>query len=342
MSIRFAVIGVNHPHIHGQIAFALEGGGIFAGWHAPEPDLAAEFGAKYPDIPYANSADQLLDDPSIQLIVTAGIPADRAPLGIQAMRRGKDVMTDKPGATSLAQLAELRAVQQETGRIYSVCYSERFETRSTVRALELVKAGAIGQVVNTVGLGPHHAKLHTRPWWFFKQERFGGILCDIASHQCDQFLAFTGATEAEIVTSAVANRHHPQHPELEDFGECLLSADNGASGYFRVDWLTPDGLGTWGDGRLIILGTQGYIELRKYADIATDHGPDQLFLVDGKGEHRISCAGQVGYPFFGQLILDCLNRSENAMTQAHTFKAAELCLLAQEMADRQSAHGVAG
>ena len=41
-----------------------------------------------------------------------------------------------------------------------------------------------------------------------------------------------------------------------------------------------------------------------------------------------------GYPFFGQLILDCLNRTENAMTQEHAFKAAELCLTAQEKAVR--------
>lgn len=332
MSIRFAVIGVNHPHIHGQIAFALEGGAIFAGWHAPEPDLAAEFGAKYPDIPYAKSADQLLDDPSIQLIVTAGIPADRAPLGIQAMRRGKDVMTDKPGATSLAQLAELRAVQQETGRIYSVCYSERFETRSTVRALDLVRQGAIGKVVNTVGLGPHHARLHTRPWWFFTQERFGGILCDIASHQCDQFLAFTGATAAEIVTSSVANRHHPQHPELEDFGEILLRCST-ATGYVRVDWFTPDGLGVWGDGRLTILGTDGYIELRKYIDVEGRPGKDHLFLVDAKGSRYLDCA-DAALPYGRQLIADVRDRTETAMTQAHCFLATELALTAQARAAR--------
>jgi predicted dehydrogenase len=332
MSIRFAVIGVNHPHIHGQIAFALEGGAIFAGWHAPEPDLAAEFGAKYPDIPYAKSADQLLDDPSIQLIVTAGIPADRAPLGIQAMRRGTDVMTDKPGATSLAQLAELRAVQQETGRIYSVCYSERFETRSTVRALDLVRQGAIGKVVNTVGLGPHHARLHTRPWWFFKQERFGGILCDIASHQCDQFLAFTGATAAEIVTSSVANRHHPQHPELEDFGEILLRCST-ATGYVRVDWFTPDGLGVWGDGRLTILGTDGYIELRKYIDVEGRPGKDHLFLVDAKGSRYLDCA-DAALPYGRQLIADVRDRTETAMTQAHCFLATELALTAQARAAR--------
>jgi predicted dehydrogenase len=332
MTIRFAVIGVNHPHIHGQISFALEGGGVFAGWFAPEPDLAAAFAAQYSAIPKATSAEALLDDPSIHLIVTAGIPADRAPLGIQAMRRGKDVMTDKPGATSLAQLAELRAVQRETGRIYSICYSERFETRATVRALDLVRQGAIGQVVNTVGLGPHHARLSTRPWWFFKRDRFGGVLCDIASHQCDQFLAFTGATEAEVVSASVANRHHPQHEELEDVGEILLRCAT-ATGYVRVDWFTPDGLGVWGDGRLTLLGTDGYIELRKYIDVQGRPGKDHLFLVDSKGSRHIDCT-DIDLPYGRHLIADIRDRTEIAMSQAHCFLATELALTAQAVATR--------
>jgi predicted dehydrogenase len=332
MTVRFAVIGINHPHIHGQITFVLDAGAVFVGWFAPEPDLAAEFAARYDTIPKALSAQALLDDPSIHLIVTAGIPADRAALGIQAMRCGKDVMTDKPGATTLAQLAELRAVQQETGRIYSICYSERFETRSTVRALELVRQGAIGAVVNTVGLGPHHAKLHTRPWWFFREERFGGVLCDIASHQCDQFLAFTGALSADVVTSAVANRHHPQHPELQDFGEILLRSAT-ATGYIRVDWFTPDGLGVWGDGRLTILGTDGYIELRKYIDVAGRPGKDHLFLVDAKEARHIDCSDVI-LPYGSQLIADVRDRTETAMTQAHCFLATELALTAQSRATR--------
>ncbi len=332
--MKFAVIHINHPHIHGQIAFVREAGATFAGWFAPEPDLAAEFAARYPDVPKAASADALLDDPTIQLIVTAAIPAERAPLGIAAMRRGKDVMSDKPGATSLKQLADLRRVQQETGRIYSICYSERFETRSTVKALDLVRAGAIGQVVNTVGLGPHRIGLNPRPAWFFKRNRFGGILCDIASHQCDQFLAFTGATSAEVVAATVANRHHPQHPELQDFGEILLRTPN-ATGYVRVDWFTPDGLGTWGDGRLTILGTDGYIELRKYVDIAGRPGKDHLFLVDAKGTQHIDCSA-VDLPYGHQLLADIRDRTETAMTQAHCFLATELALTAQALAEGSS------
>ena len=145
-------------------------------------------------------------------------------------------------------------------------------------------------------------------------------------------LYYTGAQDAAILQAKVANYAHPQFPELDDFGDCTLLADNGATGYFRVDWFTPDGLRTWGDGRTVLLGTQGYIEMRKYVDVARSAEENLLFLVDGAGEHEFHATGRTGLPFFGRLILDCLNRTENAMTQAHALKAAELCVRAQMQA----------
>ena len=145
---------------------------------------------------------------------------------------------------------------------------------------------------------------------------------------------FTGATDATVTQAAVGNFNNPATPELEDFGEASLLGNNGTSNYIRVDWLNPTGLSTWGDGRMVILGTKGYIELRKYVDVGRDKTGDHVYIVDDKGEQHLEVAGKVGFKFFGQLILDCLNRTEQAMTQAHTFKAAELCLRAQLAARR--------
>jgi predicted dehydrogenase len=266
------------------------------------------------------------------LVVSASIPNERAPLGIRVMQHGKDFMSDKPGFTCLAQLAAARQVQAETGQIFSICYSERLQVPSAVKAGELVQAGAIGRVIQTVGLGPHRINLSTRRDWFFKKEKYGGILADIASHQADQFLFYTGSTRAEVTAAHVGNYKYPEHAELEDFGEVLLRGDGG-TGYLRVDWFTPDGLPVWGDGRLTILGTEGYIELRKYVDIAGREGSDHLFLVDHKGMHSIDCQGS-DLPYGRQLIADILNRSETAMPQAHCFLASELALQAEEKALR--------
>lgn len=328
--LRFSVIGLNHGHINGQTQAMLRAGGELVAFYAKEPDLAAAFAKQFPQAKLARSASEILEDRSIQLIVSASIPNERAPLGIEVMRHGKDFMVDKPGITSLTQLAEVRRVQQQTHRIYSIMYSERLENKATVKAGELVRAGAIGKVIQTIGLGPHRTNLKTRPPWFFQKARYGGIICDIGSHQFDQFLFFTGSTQAEVVASQVGNVHHPRYPELEDFGDAMLRG-NGGMGYIRVDWFTPDGLPTWGDGRLTILGTDGYIEIRKNVDIAGRPGGSHLFLVDQKGVQYIDCQ-DVDLPYGRQLIDDILNRTETAMPQAHCFLATELALKAQQQA----------
>ena len=334
-----AAAHLDHGHIYGQCNGLTEAGATIKWVYDPDAGRVRDFIAKYPSAKPARSLEEILDDPGVQMVAAAAVPDERGPLGCRVMRAGKDYFTDKAPFTTLEQLAEARRAVAETGRKYAVYYSERLHVECAVHAGDLVEAGAIGRVLQTLGTGPHRLSAASRPAWFFERARYGGILCDIGSHQCEQFLYFTGAKDAEVKLASARNAAHPEHPGLQDFGECALAADNGSSGYFRVDWFTPAGLGTWGDGRLIILGTEGYIELRKYADIATSNGPDQLLLVDGKGEQRIPCAGLVGYPFFGRLILDCLNRTENAMTQEHAFKAAELCLQAQNMADRQSPRG---
>jgi predicted dehydrogenase len=331
-SIRFSVIGLNHGHIYGQTEAVIRGGGELVSFYAKEPDLAAAYAKRYPQAKLAGSEQEILEDNTIKLVVSAAIPADRAPLGIRVMRHGKDFMVDKPGITTLGQLAEVKKIQRETKRIYSIMYSERFENRATVKAGELVKAGAIGQVIQTIGLGPHRINLKSRPEWFFDKKYFGGIICDIGSHQFDQFLFFTGSTQASVVASQTGNLHYPQYPAFEDFGDVTVRG-NGGTGYIRVDWFTPDGLKTWGDGRLTILGTDGFIELRKNIDIGGREGGNHLFLVDQKETRYLDCS-QEPLPYGEKLVNDILNRTETAMSQEHCFLATELALQAQKQAQK--------
>ena len=333
--IRFAAIGMNHGHIYGQCEALIRAGGQLVSFYAKEPDLAAAFQKRYPNAVLVRSEQEILDDKRIQLVTSAAIASERAPLGIRVMKAGKDYLSDKPSMTTLAQLAEVRKAQAETKRIFSVMYSERHENRATVRAGELVKAGAIGRVIQTVGLGPHREIQGAggRPDWFYVKEQYGGILTDIASHQFDQFLFFTNSTEAKVVASQVGNLHHPDKPGLEDFGDALVTG-NGGTGYIRVDWFTPKGLATWGDGRLTILGTDGYIEVRKNIDIATERkGGSHLYLVDQKETRYIDCK-DVELPFGKLLVDDVLNRTETAMPQKHTFLAMQLALEAEASAQK--------
>ena len=331
----FAAVGLDHPHIYGQCEGLVGAGAGLRYVYDADSEKVAAFKKRFPGVEVAASEEEVLEHPDIKLVASATVPSERCALGLRVMAAGKDYFVDKGPFTTLEQLKVARKQTAETNQKYMVYYSERLHVECAVFASELVKKGVIGRVVQVLGLGPHRLGLNPRPDWFFQKEKYGGILCDIGSHQAEQFLHYSGANDAQVTNARVANVHHPDRPELEDFGEAGLIADNGTSGYFRVDWLTPDGLGAWGDGRLVLLGTEGYIELRKYIDVAREGSKDHLYLVDKGGEHHLQLEGRVGFPFFGDLILDCLNRTEHAMTQAHAFKAAELCLKAQALADQK-------
>jgi predicted dehydrogenase len=336
MTIRFAAIGLNHNHIYGQVDCLIRAGAELVSCYAKEPELVAEFSAKYPQAKLARRPGEILEDETIQVITSASIPNERAPLGIQAMQHGKDFLSDKPGFATLEQLAEVREAQRKTGKKYIVLFSERLESKASVKAGELIQSGAIGRVIQTVGFGPHRMFGYTRagrPDWFFQAKTFGGIINDIGSHQIDQFLHFTGSgAETEIASAQVANFNHPQYPELEDFGDLVIRSGH-ATGYIRVDWFTPDGLSTWGDVRLFIVGTDGYMEARKNVDVEGRPGGNHLFVVDQKGSRYIDCSDVV-LPFGAQFLADVHNRTETAMPQEHCFLASELALRAQAMATR--------
>lgn len=328
-AIRFAVIGLDHAHVFSMAATLRRAGAELAAV-LPEGGLADGFAKLFPDAPPVRDRREILDDASIELVISAAIPDERAAIGVEAMHAGKDFLVDKPGMTDLDQLERVRAVQRETGRFYHVYFSERLGNAATVRAGELAAAGVIGRVLHTVGLGPHRLAAKHRPAWFFERARYGGILTDIGAHQADQFLFFTGAQSARVAASRVANHAHPEHPGLEDFGEMLLEGES-ATGYVRVDWFTPDGLPTWGDGRLMVVGTEGTLEVRKEIDLDGRPGASHLFVVDRGGVRREDCSG-VEAPFAAQFLRDVRERTETAMPQAHSFRASELALRAQAQA----------
>jgi predicted dehydrogenase len=328
--LRFAVIGVNHSHIYQMVNAVRRGGGELVSAFVREPDLRAEFSSRHPNARLVAAEREILEDDSIQLVLSSITPNERASLGISVMQHGKDFIADKPGITTLDQLADVRRVQRETQRIYSIMYSERLESRATVRAGQLVKSGAIGDVVQTIGMGPHRVHPPERPAWFWDPNAYGGIICDIGSHQVDQFLFFTRSRSGEVVASQIANYRHHDHPGFQDFGDVVLRGDGG-TGYLRVDWFTPAGLGVWGDGRLFVAGTEGYIEVRKTIDIGGREGGNHLFLVDGNDIRHIDCT-RVELPYGPQIVDDILNRTESAMTQEHCFLATELALQAQAQA----------
>lgn len=339
--IKFGVCGMSHDHIYGMISAIERGGGELVVMWADEDDKIAAAKQRYPNVKFARSQEEVLADASIQLVLSSEKANERAGIGIRAMRHGKDFLSDKPGITTLEDLAKVRRTIAETNRIYGILYSEHFEVKAAVYAGELIKQGAIGKVIQTINVAPHQINQRagdagggtgTRPAWFWNDAQYGGILCDVGSHQVDQFLFYTGSTEAEVVASQIANVRHPDFPHFQDFGDMMLRGDRGF-GYVRVDWFTPNGVGTWGDGRLFILGTDGYIEVRKYANIAVRKQGNNLFLVDNKEARYIDC-NNMPLPFGTQFVADVVNRTHTAQDQTQSLLAAELAIKAQLKATR--------
>ncbi|HUA92447.1 MAG TPA: Gfo/Idh/MocA family oxidoreductase [Terracidiphilus sp.] len=336
--IKFAVCGMSHDHIYGMIGAVQRGGGeMVAAWGSEEDKLAA-FKKRFPGVKIASTQDEILNDPSIQLVLSSQVPNERAGLAVRAMRHGKDFLSDKPGMTTLEQLDDVKKTIAETKRIYAILYSELLEVKAAVYAGVLVQQGAIGKVIQTINIAPHQIVQKAgdaggampRPDWFWDPDKYGGILCDIGSHQVDQFVYFTGSKQAEVVESQVANVRHPEHPRFQDFGDMVLRGDRGF-GYVRLDWFTPDGLGTWGDGRLFILGTDGYIEVRKYTNVAVSAQGNNLFIVDKNRARYIDC-NNMPLPFGPQFVADIVNRTHNAQNLDEALLAAELVIKAQRNA----------
>jgi predicted dehydrogenase len=341
-SIRFGVCGISHDHIHGMIKAIQRGGGeLVAVWGA-ETDKLRVFAQRYPNVKFVEDQEAILEDASLTLVLSSQIANERAGIGVRAMKRGKDFLADKPGVTTLEDLARIRQTIAATGRIYGIMYSERLEVPAAVYAGELIQRGAIGKVIQTINIAPHQIQqgvaagdaggAATRPAWFWNDTQFGGILCDIGSHQVDQFLYYTGSTSAEVVASQIANVHHPGRPHFQDFGDMTLRGNQGF-GYVRLDWFTPDGLGTWGDGRLFILGTDGYIEARKYTNVAVSKQGNNLYVVDGKRARYIDCS-HGPLPFGPQFVADIVERTHHAQDQEQCLLAAELSIRAQLNATR--------
>jgi predicted dehydrogenase len=336
----FAAAHLDHGHIYGQTNGLCDAGATLKYVYDPDPARVAAFVSTYPGVAVADSLDQILHDPEIKLVCAAAVPDQRAALGVQVLESGRDYFTDKSPFITLEQLDTVRAAVIRTGQKYVVYYAERLHNDAAWCAGELIAQGAIGRVLQVLNLAPHRLAKGTRPEWFFDKSRYGGILTDIGSHQVEQFLTYAGCSDATINFARVANFSHPDRPGLEDFGEMSMTGDNGASFYSRVDWYTPDGLRSWGDGRTFIVGDSGSIELRKYLDVGRTAPASKLFLVDAEQEQEIDCLQRSGFPFFGQLIRDCIERTETAMTQAHVFRSAQLSLQAQQFADQHARDGV--
>ena len=331
-SLNIGVLGIDHGHIFDMLDEMLkEGCTCKFFWTEGSPLTLNEFIKKYPNIKRVEDKEKILDDQEIDIILISSIPVDRAKLAIHCLNAGKDVMVDKPGCTTIDQLNELKKTVKKTGKIWSVNFSERFHVSAVTKAEELISNGLIGTVKQTIGTGPHRQGNYEDLNGFMKERVMVELLQNRITSNSSIFI-FTGSNEAKI-NHALVEILKKEFPGFQDFGEINLTSNKG-HGYIRLDWFTPDALPTWGDGRLLILGDKGYLEIRKYTDIARSKKGNHLFYANNNEVKYIDCS-EVGLPYFRNLINDVLDRTETACLQELTFLSMELAIKAQEFARKK-------
>jgi predicted dehydrogenase len=328
---RFAAIGLDHRHVYDMTEGLLKAGAECVGHDTgtSDPRVLAGFRKRFPHVPEV-TRERLLDDPTIGFIVLSAIPRDRAALAIEALRRGKDVMSDKPGVTTFEQLDQVREAVLATGRMWSICVG-RLTSAALMEAVRIVRSGELGRLVQVVSLAPHRLNRALRPAWFFDRSAYGGIINDIGVHSIDQFLALADTAEAEIESSTIGA--FGTEPEgFEDFAEITLRTPS-VRGYCRVDWFTPDGLPTWGDGRLFLVGTDGTLELRKNLDIEGRAGGNHMFVAGRERTRYVDC-GTLEVSYFADFARAVTTRDHSAFPQEQVFTVCRMALRAQAEAKR--------
>ena len=328
----FGVTGLNHTHINPMCTGLIEAGATLTHVYEQDEKLLEAFLKKHPTVSVCKSLDELLSIPTLELIATAAIPSDRSKIEILSMKAGKDVFTDKAPFLTKEELSEVKRTSLETGRKLFVYYGEFMHNEAAIFAKQLIDRDIIGKVAHIDIFAPHRLNAPYRPGWFFERDKTSGILTDIGSHQFQQFLEYAGTNRATLNSARVANYFSPEYEGFDDFGDATLTADNGITGYVRIDWMSPKGINTWGDGRVIILGSKGYIELRKNCNIGTEAViTNSVYVCTEDGVFTESVSGKVGYPFFTNLMKDVRNRTYTAMNEEQVYNAIELAITAQEI-----------
>jgi predicted dehydrogenase len=324
--VGIGVVGLEHLHVL-ELVDGLCSAGATVVAHTDGDSLSPLF-AGWQTGSRPTDRSGVLADPDVDLVVVAGVPADRADDSVAALASGRSVLSDKPGVTTTAQLERVRTAVATSGQRWWVLFSERFGVPAVRWAVDLARSGAIGRVVGVQGSAPHRAAFESRPGWFADPERAGTLLVDLATHQVDQFVALAGTDDVRVVHAASGNVAAPEFPAVHDVAELVL-AGGGTRGFHRVDFLEADGFPSWGDVRLVVTGTDGRLEVRTpVSDGAA--GPPELWITDHTSHRRVDLEPRATWA--EELLADLADGGERLMERDHPFTVSRIVLEALAVA----------
>ena len=270
---RIAIIGAAHPHVDyvldeltraDRTEFELVG--VQDADRAVAEHHAARFG-----VPAFDRAEDLLAE-GADIAVIAGVYGARGSDVVAALRAGAHVLADKPLCTTLADLDRIEAAAAETGRTVTLLLEKRGYPE-TLAALDVVRAGELGDIVGVTSSGPHKLNRAQRPDWFFDPARYGGILADLAVHDLDAALLFAPADEGVVRGDVSAPLDGAE--TFARYGTATFTTPATVVSA-EVSWLTPSASDVHGDYRLRLVGTRGTAEIfwaRGRVELTTDDRP---------------------------------------------------------------------
>lgn len=331
-SLSIAAIGMAHEHIYGQVRMLVAQGARLVGCYDADPEPCRKLLAEYPQAKIAQTEEELLNDPAVEVIVTAAVPSERANIGLRALAQGKHVFTDKPGIINQAQLSALKEATRNSGKKYLIYYQMR-RAPLVWEMVRRIRSGDIGKVVQVMSVCPHRCGADARPDWFFDLARSGSILMDIGVHHLDLHLLFTGQARGNLRYARMDCVRFTEYEGFYDYGEALFEYAGGSiTGSFRLDWLSPDGLNAHGDGRFLVLGSEGYLDYRPSVELAGRVGKGHLFVVNQRESLALSPADVAPTTFSADLYQDFVDGGEKSMIQESIFNTAEMLLEAESEA----------
>lgn len=329
----FAAIGLDHGHIIAMCKNLEVHGGYLKWIYDENINKAKMLKKQFPNAKICSSAQEILCDKEVKLIISTIVPNKRAELGIEVLKAGKNYFTDKIPMTSLDQIEAVKKVLETTDKHFFVSFSKRMNNEAAFYATELIKAGAIGRVLQILQVETHtHVANSSKAEWFYDEKMNGGLLGDFGCHLIEQHLHFSGCEDTKLISSRLSNIKNDKYPNFSDYADMSLLSANGVSGQIRVDWLAPNWINGWGEDRTTIFGSEGYIELGKFYD--EDGNENDMHILNGEGEYFVKVAGKIGLPFYKDLVLDCIYDTDNSIKFSHIEAVVKLAIEAQEKAIR--------
>lgn len=322
---RIAIIGAAHPHVDyvlDELTRADRADFVLVGVQDSDRAVAEHHAARF-GVPAYDRTEDLLAE-GVDIAVIAGVYGARGSDVVAALRAGAHVLADKPLCTTLDELDEIEAVAAEVGRTVNLLLEKRGYPE-TLAALDVVRAGELGDIVGVTSSGPHKLNRDQRPAWFFDRAQYGGILADLSVHDLDAALLFAPADEG-VVRGAVSAPLDGAEG-FTRYGAATLTTPNTVVSA-EVSWLTPQASDVHGDYRLRLIGTRGTAEIfwaRGRVEVTTeDRATRDLDLPPGlrPAEEALDAFAAGRTPAVGT---------------RDSLAATRLALLAQESADRDGA-----